>query len=176
MILAAVLVSLIAFSWSLLRQFSPKLERDDRNRALIIVGLTGYTLLFCVNAAYGRLCGGLKIASASRYVIYLEPAILGFYFFLLSLRQATARKFLLSNFLIAVVAGSFYLDRGGMGFSKNVKQGWKTCYLQTEDIEQCDKVAGFPIYSNSLQQTHLREKLEYLKKTRQNLYLDQKVP
>jgi len=176
MILAAVLVSLIAFSWSLLRQDSPKLERDDRNKALIIVGLTGYTLLFCVNTAYGRLCGGLKIASASRYVIYLEPAILGFYFFLLSLRQTAFRKFLLSSFLIAVVAGSFYLDRGGMGFSKNVKQGWKTCYLQTEDIEQCDKVAGFPIYSNSPQQTHLREKLEYLKKTRQNLYLDQQVP
>ena len=176
MILAAVLVSLATFTWSLSRQNSPTLERDDRNKALVIIGLTGYSLLFCVNTAFGRACGGPKIASASRYVIYLEPAVLGFYFFLLSLRHGAVRKCLLSGFLIAVVAGSLYPDRGGMGFSKNVKQGWKTCYLQTEDIEQCDKIAGFPIHSNSLPQTHLREKLEYLKKTKQNLYSDQQVP
>jgi hypothetical protein len=66
-----------------------------------------------------------------------------------------------------------------MQFSKDVKQRWKTCYLQTENIEECDKVAGFHIYSDSPEQTlrsHLREKLEYLKKTRLNLYLDQQVP
>lgn len=179
MILAAILVSLAAFIWLMWRHRSSKLAQDDRNRALIIVCLSAFTLLFCVNTAYGRMCGGLNTASASRYLIYLEPAILGFYFFLLSLRQGAVRRFLLSGFLMAVVAASFYLDRGGMGFSKNVKQGWKTCYLQTENIEQCNKVVGFPIYSNSLQQTqrtHLREKLEYLKKTKQNLYLDKQAP
>jgi hypothetical protein len=104
----------------------------------------------------------------------LEPAVLGFYFFLLSLRQSTVRNFLVSGFLIAVVAASLYRDRAGMGFAWNVKQHWKTCYLQTEDIEGCDRVAGFPIYPNP-QQTHLKKKLEYLKKTRQNLFLDQTV-
>jgi hypothetical protein len=79
--------------------------------------------------------------------------------------------------LIAVVAASFYRDRGGMGYFRNVKQGWKTCYLQTEDIDKCNEVAGFPIYSGASQQrAHLREKLEYLKKTRQNLYLDEQAP
>jgi hypothetical protein len=73
------------------------------------------------------------------------------------------------------MAASFHLDRAGMGFSRRVKQHWKTCYLQTENIEECDKATGFPIYSTSAEQirkTHLQEKLEYLKKTRQNLYLD----
>jgi hypothetical protein len=179
MILATILVSLVMFVWCLLRQNGPKLAPDERNRALIIVGLTAYTLLFCVNTAYGRLCGGLELALQSRYVIYLEPAVLGFYFFLLSLRHAPARKFLLSGFLMAVVAASFYRDRGGMESSRDGKQRWKTCYLRTENIQECDKVAGFPIYSDSLQQmqvSHLQEKLEYLKKTRQNLYLDQPAP
>ncbi|MCU1269151.1 MAG: hypothetical protein JWN74_445 [Acidobacteriaceae bacterium] len=175
MILTAVLISLVMVAWQLLRQNGPKLERDDRNRALIVVGLTAYTLLFCVNTAYGRQCGGLNIATASRYVIYLEPAVLGFYFFLLSLRDAAPRKFLLSGFVVAVVAASFYLDTGGMGFAKTVKQGWKDCYLKTENIQECDKVAGFPNYENA-EATHLQEKLEYLKKTRQNLYLDQQRP
>jgi hypothetical protein len=179
MILAAVLVSLVTFVWRLLRHNGPKFAQEDRDRALIIVGLSAYTLLFCVNTAYGRLCGGLGVALQPRYVIYLEPAVLGFYFFLLSLSQAAVRKFLLRGFFIAVVAASFYHDQGGMAFSKIIKQGWKTCYLQNEDIDKCNEVAGFPIYSFSPQQTelsHLREKLEYLKKTRLNLYLDQQAP
>lgn len=176
MMLMAVLIPLITCIWSLLRQNRCKLAQNDRTRAVIISCLTAYTLLFCANTAYGRLCGGLTVATSSRYVIYLEPAVIGLYFFLLSLRQATAQKFLLSGFLLTVVAASFYLDRGGMGFSRDVKQRWKTCYLQTEDIEGCNRVAGFPIHPNSSQQTHLQEKLEYLKKTRQNLYLDQQGP
>jgi hypothetical protein len=173
-ILTAVFVSLISGGGSLVRKQKPKLAPDDRNRALIIVALTAFTLLFCVNTAYGRLCGGLATALQSRYAIYLEPAVLGFYFFLLTLRRGAARNFLLSGFLVAVVAASLYRDPGGMGFAWNVKQHWKTCYLQTEDIEECNRVAGFPIYPNP-QQTHLRQKLEYLKATRQNLYLDQKA-
>jgi hypothetical protein len=125
-----------------------------------------------LNTAYGRFCEGLQAASISRYAIYIEPAVLGFYFFLVTLRRGTTRNFLLSGFLIAVVAASLYRDPGGMGFAWNVKQHWKACYLQTEDIEECNRVAGFPIYPNP-QQTHLRQKLEYLKTTRQNLYLDE---
>jgi hypothetical protein len=177
-ILAAILISLATFTWFLWRHRTSELAQDDRNRALIIVCLTAYTLLFCLNTAYGRLCVGLSVALQSRYVIYLEPAVLGFYFFLLSLRNAAVRKVLLSGLLAAVVSASFYRDRGMMGVIKNIKQGWKTCYLQSEDINQCDKVVGFPIYSPSsrqIQQSHLQQKLDYLKKNRLNLYLDQQL-
>jgi hypothetical protein len=173
-ILTAVLVSLISFIWPLLRKQARELAPDERTRSLVVVGLTAFTLLFCLNTAYGRFCEGLQAASISRYAIYIEPAVLGFYFFLLTLRRGAVRNFLLSGFLVAVVAASLYRDPGGMGFAWNVKQHWKTCYLQTEDIEECNRVAGFPIYPNP-QQTHLRQKLEYLKATRQNLYLDQKA-
>ena len=155
-----------------MRKGKPKLAPDDRNRALIIVGLTGFTLLFCVNTAYGRLCGGLATALQSRYAIYLEPAVLGFYFFLLSIRHGRARHFVLGGFLASVVAASLYVDRRGMNFAWYVKEHWKTCYLQTEDIDGCNRAAGFPIYPNP-EKNHLKEKLSYLKRTRRNLYLDQ---
>jgi len=173
-IVAAILFSSITFIWRLSGRV-----RADHNRALIVVGLTAFSLLFCVISAYGRLCGGLGVALQSRYAIYLEPAMLGFYFFLLSLRQEAPRKFLLSGFAMAVVVASFYVDRGGMGLSRYVKQHWRTCYMKTENIQECNKAVGFPIYSDSPEQTlgtHLQEKLEYLKRTRQNLYLDQQVP
>jgi hypothetical protein len=176
LILAAVFSSLIIVVVSLMHK--EKLAPDDRNRAFIIVGLTAFTLLFCINTAYGRVCGGLETALQSRYSIYLEPAVLGFYFFLLSLRHES-RRFFLTGFLMGLVAASLTVDRGGMGFSTYVKQHWKTCYLQTEDIRECNKVVGFPIYTDSPDQTqltHLQEKLEYLKRTHQNLYLDQKSP
>ena len=172
MILAASLVSLaIALGW-LLRRQGPKCAGEEGNRALLTVGLTAYSLLLCVGTAYGRLCGGLLTAFSPRYAIYLEPAVLGFYFFLLGLHQDRTRKLLLSGFLMAIVAASSHVDRSGMAYFRDAKQRWKTCYLQTEDIKHCDKVAGFPIYTHPPERTHLQEKLQYLKTAGQNLYSD----
>lgn len=174
LILAAVLIALAASLWPLLRRTRRQLTRDEYNRSLIIVALIAFTLLFCVNTAYGRLCLGLPAASVSRYVIYLEPAVLGLYFFLLSLRSGAIRIFLLIGFLVATVTASLYRDRAGMGVAFNIKEHWKMCYLQTEDIEKCNALDG-PVYP-VLQDRNIKEKLEYLKKTHQNLYLDQKLP
>jgi hypothetical protein len=174
LILAAVLASLIIVLVSLVRKEKPKLAPDDHNRALIIVALTAFTLLFCVNTAYGRLCGGLATALQSRYAIYLEPAVLGFYFFLLNIRPGRARTFMLCGFLVLIMAASLYVDRRGMNFAWYVREHWKTCYLRTENIDGCNRAAGFPIYPNP-EKNHLKEKLEYLKRTRQNLYLDQEA-
>lgn len=177
LILAALVISLITFARRLLTEKRFDFRPEDHNRAVTVIGLVAFSLLFCANTAYGRLCGGLGVALQSRYSIYLEPAVIGFYFFLLSLRH-DRRKFLLAGFLIAVAAASLNIDRGGMRFSRYVKQHWKTCYLQTENIQECNNAAGYPIYTDSPEQarlTHLQEKLEYLKRTHQNLYLDQKT-
>lgn len=115
---------------------------------------------------------GSKTALAPRYVIYLEPAVLGVYFFLLTVRSAPARKVLLSGFSIAVIAASFYLDRTGMWTSRHIKEGWKRCYLQTQDIETCNKVTGFAIYP---QTENLEKKLDFLKNRQLNLFLDQQI-
>jgi hypothetical protein len=71
--------------------------------------------------------------------------------------------FLLIGFLVATVAASLHRDRAGMGVAYNIKEHWKTCYLQTEDIEKRNALAG-PVYPVS-QHQNLKEKLEYFKKT-----------
>jgi hypothetical protein len=144
LILGAVLIALAASLWALLRRPARQFTRDEYSRALIIVALIAFTLLFCVNTAYGRLCLGLPAAFVSRYVIYLEPAVLGLYFFLLSLRRDAIRMSLLTAFLVATVAASLHRDRAGMGAAFNVKEHWKACYLQTEDIDKCNALAGPP--------------------------------
>jgi hypothetical protein len=173
MIVAAVLVPMTVCIWLLFRQKTTSFAEAVRDKNLIVACLTAYTLLFCAFTAYGRLCQGLNTALAPRYVIYLEPAVLGVYFFLLTVRSAPARKVLLSGFSIGVIAASFYVDRTGMWTSRHIKEGWKTCYLQTQNIEKCNEVIGFPIYPNT---ENLEKKLEFLKKRHLNLFLDKQVP
>jgi hypothetical protein len=173
--LAAVLVAMAVAAWRLLQR--PAGTMAESSRQLVIVAMTAYSLIFCLNTAYGRLCGGLLLALAPRYVIYVEPAMLGVYFQLLNIRQQHMRNSLLFGFLLAVVVASFRTDRIEMEHIRSIKQTWKTCYLQTEDIQKCDQAAGYPIHGlTPVEQGHLREKLQFLKQTRQNLYAGSSGP
>lgn len=171
-ILCLLVVGLAIALWRLLRRQVP--SNAERNRLLAIVTLIAFSLLFCMNTAYGRACAGLGLAHNSRYSIYLEPALLGAYFCLLTVRQATTRNLLLAGMLLPVLAASLHIGFREMNFPRDVKLRWKTCYLQTEDIKHCDQVAGPGIYPEPTENAHLQEKLQYLKKTRQNLYSDSK--
>jgi hypothetical protein len=171
-ILIAMLASLAIAVWQLLRQtLNPR--NPNQNRPLITAALIAYCLLFCMSTAYGRLCAGLWTAHSPRYVIYVEIGMLGLYFHLLSLRRALTRRLLLAGLVASILPASLHVDQGDMAYFRDIRQRWKACYLQTEDIKNCDRVAGFPIFPYA-ERTHLQEKLEYLKRTRQNLYLDSK--
>jgi hypothetical protein len=60
-----------------------------------------------------------------------------------------------------------------MKYFSGIKQRWRTCYLQSEGVTHCDEVAGFPIHPRR-EQTHLDEKLRFLKENHLNLYADAK--
>jgi len=74
--------------------------------------------------------------------------------------------------LLATIAASLHVDRVAMAHFRDLKQQWKTCYLATEDVQQCNQLVGASVYIHSPEQTHLQEKLQFLKQTRQNLYAD----
>ena len=56
-----------------------------------------------------------------------------------------------------------------MQYYHDSKENWRKCYLNTEDLRGCDKAVQFAIYPVA-ERTGLKEKLEYLKRTKQNLY------
>jgi hypothetical protein len=68
-------------------------------------------MLFAVTAAYGRSCLGLDQARVSRYVIYLEPSVLGVYFGCLMLRGRATRRTALALLLGAAAVGGFRCAR-----------------------------------------------------------------
>src|SRR6266403_1419066 len=134
--------------------------------------LLSYCVLFAANAAYGRSCLGIDVAQMSRYVIYMELGLLGLYFFLLTIpRSATQTAFLL--ILIASLTATVPIrqrDEKIMQFCRYAKLNWKACYISTEQIRPCNHAVGYGVYPLPTQE--LKAKLDYLKRTKQNLYSD----
>ena len=166
-VLAALIVALVRTG----KRFTESKSYAARQLAPAI--LAGYGLIFCASTAYGRECFGNYVAFSGRYTEYVALGMLGLYFYLLDARAEWARKLFRGLLLAALLIGAlvFPWDRDAMRYYHDRKADWRSCYLKTEDIRGCDEAAGFAIYSSS-ERTHLKEKLEYLKQTRQNLYSD----
>ena len=169
-----VLLILVAVALTALRQliFTDRLEASAAHAAkrLVSFGMITYSLLFCVATAYGRLCGGLP--QSSRYIIYLEVGMLGLYFYLLSLPSGRLRMWTLALYLASTLSAVAVVDRSEVFFYSLGKRQWKACFLRTEDFAGCNEITGFTIFSHAPERTRLREKLDFLKKARLNLYLD----
>ena len=169
-ILVVMLLVLISFG---------KRVRKSKNytpKDLIPAVLVGYCLLFCVANAYGRTCFGRGMAFSSRYTEYVEIGILALYLQALSARAKWTQRTLSGLVLAMLLVGSFSIppaDQYAMQYFHNIKANWRSCYLRIEDIQQCDQAAGLGVFQFP-ERTHLKEKLDYLKRTRQNLYSDLK--
>jgi hypothetical protein len=135
---------------------------------LVITVLLTYSLLFSANTAVGRVCLGLPSAHASRYTTLLIPAFLAMYFFLLTLRSQPLRQSLAVVLLLILIPGHLYVSIRAHGFADG-KRAWAQCYRRTEDIAYCDSLTNFPVYPDA-QRTRLKEKLDYLKQHRLNLF------
>jgi hypothetical protein len=138
---------------------------------LTVVILLSFSLLFEANAAVGRVCLGMPgAAQFSRYMGLLVPAFLAIYFHLLAWRKSTFRTALLALFVIALIPGAVRMPSGySPQLVSDGKQAWKTCILQTGNINYCDQATGFPLHSDP-RKTQLLEKLQFLQKNRLNLY------
>ena len=170
-LLAAMLLVVASFG----RRFWNR--RNYAGRNLIPAILAGYGLIFCAATAYGRACFGPYVAFSSRYTEYVELGMLGLYLYALQLDAPGflghwARKLLPGLLLVFLAMGAGTVqreDRNDMRYYHSAKEGWQKCYLKTEDIQGCDEAAQFTIYPVAAR-TGLKEKLEFLKRTKQNLY------
>ena len=169
-ILVVLIVAALAALSVLTSRPKRVLAEGTSARLFTSAGMIGYSLAFCAATAYGRLCGGLP--QSSRYAIYVEVGIFGLYLYLLSLPRDLVRKWSLILLVAAVMTAALVTDRSQMFYFSFVKREWKACYLRTEDLRGCNEMIGFAIFSHAPERTRLKEKLEYLKKNRLNLYLD----
>lgn len=139
--------------------------------SLVITILISYSLLFCMSTAIGRVCTGLQLAQVSRYMTLLVPLFLAIYFHLVYLKQTRLSIFILISYIAIASLGSLPLGiiEGIASKTYVSKTEWKSCYLQTYDIDSCNQITNFEIYPFKEQ---LPEKLEYLKTYHLNLFVD----
>ena len=166
----------VVIFFSSLRILISKSREVSKPRVIAI--LFGYSLMVASAAAIGRLCLGLAYAQSSRYITYLIPAFLGFYFCVLQMRHEKAKKALLTLMIICTGIPAIWLSQSDdwtMRWLSSGKQAWRECYLQNEDIALCDAVARFHVHPNP-EAMHMKEKLEYLKRNHLNLYRDDAAP
>jgi hypothetical protein len=170
-VLAAMIYLLVAFGKGVRR------SKGCGPRELIPAVLVVFCLLFCAATTYGRACMGSHLAFESRYTNYLALGMLGLYLHFLGVFGARGQwkgNVVLGFFLAMVIWGGLPTnpsDRYAMQKYHDIKTKWRSCYLETEEIQECDQEAGFWIYP-SPEVIGLKAKLEYLKQNRLNLYSD----
>lgn len=139
---------------------------------IVLAILSTYSILFCVTATLGRTCTGLVEAHTSRYGSYRQLAVLSLFFWVLTVRRPKWRKGLTYVLPILLIPSLNVTrpDAAGMNELYQVKSGWRACYLSGHLADTCDDENG-QIYPDP-DRTHLQEKLDYLRKTRLNLFSD----
>jgi hypothetical protein len=138
------------------------------HRSLAIVALGSWTLLFCANAAIGRVCAGLDGAQASRYATLLIPGYFALYLHLTALAEPLRAR-LLPVFATILLTLPIMNWKAEIDFARQYmtgKQQWRACYLSARDTAACDRATSFSVYPTAA----IRERLEYLERNRLNLF------
>jgi hypothetical protein len=132
--------------------------------------LLSFGVLYLASTAFGRICLGPHAALTSRYMTLLIPVFLAFYFFLLSMPSGRLKSIALGVFAVALIPNALTVPPDAHGFAAG-KRAWTACYLQTENIKNCDQSTGFVIHPFP-EHNALRQKLDYLKQHRLSFFAD----
>jgi hypothetical protein len=148
-------------------------EGEERQISLVITTLIGFSLIFCLATAAGRICLGMNYAQSSRYMTLIAPAYLGLYFHLFSLKRPKLRWMLVLILAASVFYGSLNLtskDQRSIETFSTQKESWKACYLEIQDVARCNDLTDFKIYPE--EDGRFTQRLNFLKENGLNLYLD----
>lgn len=161
LVLLIIIAVCVRSLWVLIKDMNP--------RAVIVLILTGYTLIYAAAAAIGRVCMGLEAAQSSRNLTLLIPAFIGIYFYLLSLNPIGKARIATAVLLLAVLPGCIQRNHKEIEGFSGMKTAWKACYLANEKIAYCDAVSHLQLYPHP-DAIDLSNKLDYLKRKHLNLY------
>ena len=140
---------------------------------VIISSFIGFSLLYVILTAVGRICLSVTVQPlSSRYSTLILPLILGLYMW-------AAKRNARSHMVVGIVFCSlillsntppFYRDPAMDSTTFHTRRAsWKSCYLDSLDPYSCDLVAGYSMYGST---PHIEQRLRYLEKNKLNLFQD----
>ena len=130
--------------------------------------LSAFSLLYCGNAAVGRVFMGDTAPLASRYVTLLVPAGMALFLEIALLGRRMPFGWPALAFAALLVPGTCFLrplDVAGVNWYSLGKANWKAAYLETHDEAKADKAANFQVYPGPL-----GDRLKFLEERRLNLF------
>ena len=136
--------------------------------SVVLFCLSGYTLLFCANAAVGRVFTGDIAPLASRYVTLLIPGGLALFLEIALLSRRSPYGWPALAYAALLIPGGCFLrplDAAGVQWYTEGKTRWKAAYLETHDEAKADKAANFQVYPRPI-----GDRLQFLKERRLNLF------
>jgi hypothetical protein len=166
--LAALLVAAVVHGLGLFTR-----QGEARRRSAVIALLTAFGLLFCTGTSVGRITLGLPAAQSTRYVPLIVPALLGLYLHLQTIRPPRARGLASLFAAVAMVAATFPMRADEARFAAILardKQRWVDTYLETGSVRSADARARRRIYPHPPEETHLEEKLAWLRERRLSFF------
>ncbi|HZT41401.1 MAG TPA: hypothetical protein VFA07_04400 [Chthonomonadaceae bacterium] len=145
--------------------------REEKPESLLICLFTGFTLLFALECAYGRVANGTEYAQTSRYLCLVTPGMVGLYLAALALPHWSLR---LCG--VGVLFWLAYVGRDIPGREQYVMEVWQrgradwiTAYKQTGSVGLAGKMAHLTMDPHP-ELSHMDEKLAYLKAHQLNLF------
>lgn len=172
-LLLVILISIVFVqAWKFVRW-----RRFD-SKQLVIFMFISYSLLFAVNCAVGRVCISINLGQSSRYMPLLVPGWLALYFAANEISKKSARiaALIILTILFAVLpVRRFSAYDKDMEFYSDAKRRWASCYLATENVQDCDQTAGHWLYPQP-EATQLKMKLDLLKQKGFNLFAQNEKP
>jgi hypothetical protein len=152
--------------WIAVRMF-----RRDEMPVRVVALLVGFSGLFALNTAVGRVCLGLETAGSARYVPYVASGWVGMLIAARLWARARVSCWIVGVVLVLITIRTFN-HRGEEALGRRLadgKQRWAECYRRRHDLHACDVETGFPLYPSPAA-TRMQEKLDFLEARRLNLF------
>ena len=141
---------------------------ENRRASVVIVVLSGFTLLYCADTAIGRVHLGLDEApAASRYVTLMIPGALAIYlhFATLKLRGTGFLWLIMALALVPATTRLSPREWTSVRWYSEGRAAWKAAYLATHDEAKADEASHFRVYPHSV-----ADRLEFLERNHLNLF------
>src|SRR5215470_496553 len=129
------------------------LWRDTRNfwlKNFVVTILLGFSTLFCLATAYGRVCLGLAAAQGSRYMTYLIVAFFAVVENSPKIKNKSSQTLSLGLLFVILLLSAGRIntaDRLAMTELGQRREKWKACYLARESVRECDALMAFQVYT-----------------------------
>jgi hypothetical protein len=170
-----VLATLFSIGWVVLALFlmvylTGKILRSEDPRWRALLMLLFFTASFAALTSVGRVCTGMYAAGSPRYMTLVIPCAFAFYLLLRLIPNRKIRNSIGPIFILLCLGGYLPLhlsQRDSLVKMSALQAQWRSCYLKTQSISECDKQAGGNLCMNSDLQ---KEVLDFLQKNGLSLF------